>query len=173
MKRTADLIFEMLKPHTDVVFMLPGGGACFLVDALGQSGIPYVPMLHEQGAGMAACGYAGISGKLGVCLVTSGPGATNAITACAAAWCDSFPVLFISGQTSFSTFNPKVRTSGVQSVNITPMLQGQITKMAWMPVNSDESIKCVHKMIRLCLEARQGPCWLDIPMDVQGEVMDV
>ena len=122
MKRVADVIFEILKPHSDVVFMLPGGGAMYLVDALGQSGIPYVPMLHEQGAGMAACGYAGISGKLGVCLVTSGPGATNAITACAAAWCDSFPVLFISGQTSLNTFNPKVRTSGVQSVNIVPML---------------------------------------------------
>ena len=172
MKRTADVIFEILKPHTDVVFMLPGGGAMYLVDALGQSGIPYVPMLHEQGAGMAACGYAGISGKLGVCLVTSGPGATNAITACAAAWTDSFPVLFISGQTSFSTFNPKVRTSGVQSVNIVPMVE-TITKNAFQAYNAGSAINILKKFIPLCLEARQGPCWLDIPMDVQGEVCNV
>jgi len=171
MKRVADVIFEILKPHTDVVFMLPGGGAMYLVDALGQSGIPYVPMLHEQGAGMAACGYNGISGKLGVCLVTSGPGATNAITACAAAWCDSFPVLFISGQTSLSTFNPKVRTSGVQSVNIVPMVE-HITKWARMVDSEYELISALVRMIDICLEARQGPCWLDIPMDVQGEVME-
>ena len=172
MKRTADLIFEMLKPHTDVVFMLPGGGAMYLVDALGQSGIPYVPMLHEQGAGMAACGYAGISGKLGVCLVTSGPGATNAITACAAAWCDSFPVLFISGQTSKDTLIGRsgLRTMGVQQVDIISMVRG-ITKMAWQAMNYDEVVKCVHKMVAICTQARQGPCWLDIPMDVQGEVI--
>ena len=173
MKRVADVIFEILKPHTDVVFMLPGGGAMYLVDALGQSGIPYVPMLHEQGAGMAACGYAGISGKLGVCLVTSGPGATNAITACAAAWCDSFPVLFISGQTSSDTLigDSGLRTRGVQQVDIVPMVE-TITKNAFQAYNAGSAINILKKFIPLCLEARQGPCWLDIPMDVQGEVME-
>ena len=170
MKRVADVIFEILKQHTDVVFMLPGGGAMYLVDALGQSGIPYVPMLHEQGAGMAACGYAGISGKLGVCLVTSGPGATNAITACKAAFDDSFAVLFVSGQTSLSGWNPNTRTCGVQSSRIVDMVK-PITKWAVMTTGESESISALVRMIDICLEARQGPCWLDIPMDVQGEVI--
>src|SRR5512138_1628970 len=96
--KTSDAIFEILKQHVDTVFFVPGGGAMHLVDSLGKSGLKAVSCLHEQGAGFAAIGYAMSRNGLGVCLTTSGPGATNAVTPCAAAWMDSVPVLFISGQ---------------------------------------------------------------------------
>src|SRR5512147_1792056 len=96
--RLADAIFERLKAKTDTVFFVPGGGAMFLVDALGRSGLKHVSAIHEQGAGFMALGYAMATGRLGVCLTTSGPGVTNAMTACLAAWMESVPVLFISGQ---------------------------------------------------------------------------
>lgn len=169
--RVADKIFQILRDYTDVVFMLPGGGAMYLVDALGQSGIPYVPMLHEQSAGLAACAYAQVSGKLGVCLVTSGPGATNAVTACATAWTDSFPVLFISGQTRLDQFDPELRTSGVQSVNIVPVVH-PIAKMAYITKIGEGTPEVARIMANLCLEGRQGPCWLDVPQDIQGEVLE-
>jgi len=174
--RVADAVWQTLKQYTDCVFMLPGGGAMHLVDALGRSGLRYVPMLHEQGAALAACGYAGISGKLGVVLVTSGPGATNAITGCATAWTDSFPVLFLSGQTAKSQFSDKVRTSGVQSVNIVPVVK-PITKRAYQLIfgnhmNGQDVRDDIHELAQLCMEGRPGPCWLDIPVDVQGEVVE-
>src|SRR3990172_2242148 len=95
--RVADAIFERLKQEVDTIFYLPGGGSGPLVDALGASGLRAVCCLHEQGCGYAAVGYAQYHG-FGVCLVTSGPGVTNAMTPCLAAWVDSVPVLFISGQ---------------------------------------------------------------------------
>jgi len=172
-KRVADLIWEILKNYTDYVFMLPGGGAMYLVDALGKSGLKYVAHIHEQGAGFAALGYARTSGKLGVCLVTSGPGATNALTACAAAWTDSFPVLFISGQTSTDTLigNSGLRTRGVQQVNIIPMVK-PITKWAVTAQNGGDAIICLNNLIEITRRGRHGPCWLDIPLDVQGEVIE-
>ena len=91
--KTSDAIFNVLKDYTDTVFYVPGGGAMYLVDSLGRSGLLSVACLHEQGAGYAAIGHAMMRKGLGVCLVTSGPGATNAITPCAGAWMDSVPVL--------------------------------------------------------------------------------
>ena len=84
--KTSDAIFDILKGYVDVVFFVPGGGAMHLVDSLGKSGLRHISALHEQGAGFMALGYAQQRKGLGVCLVTSGPGATNALTPCAAAW---------------------------------------------------------------------------------------
>lgn len=176
--KTSDAIFDILKRYTDTVFLVPGGGAMHLVDSLGSSGIRFVPCLHEQGAGYAAIGYAltrmgggTTKGKcLGVCLVTSGPGATNALTPLAAAWMDSVPVLFISGQALSSTLvgGSGLRTRGVQEVDIIPIVR-PITKDAYRPVNGWAVPKALEAMIELCLDGRQGPCWLDVPLDVQAE----
>src|SRR5512139_507514 len=119
--RAADAIFDILKDYVDTVFFVPGGQAAFLVDALGRSGLRAVSMLHEQGAAFAACGYAQARGGLGVCLTTSGPGAVNALAGCAAAWMDSIPVLFISGQANLHD-DVNLRVRGVQSVDITNMV---------------------------------------------------
>src|SRR3972149_12218057 len=100
-----------------------------LVDSLGKSGLQHISALHEQGAGFMALGYAQQRKGLGVCLVTSGPGATNALTPCAAAWMDSIPVLFVSGQAKSTPLigDSGLRVRGVQEVDIISMVR-PITK---------------------------------------------
>jgi acetolactate synthase-1/2/3 large subunit len=167
--RVADKIFSILSKHVDTVFFLPGGGAMHLVDALGQSSLNHVSCLHEQGAGFAAVGYAMARDGLGVCLTTSGPGATNSVTACAAAWTDSVPVLFISGQTKTSTLmnGTGLRSRGNQEVDIISMVKG-ITKVSKQVLTPQDAIETLEFMIKECLDGRFGPAWLDIPQDVQA-----
>jgi len=164
---TSDVIFDILKQYTDTVFFVPGGQAAFLVDALGRSGLKRVSALHEQGAGFMACGYAQYTGGLGVCLVTSGPGATNAITPCAAAWMDSLPVLFISGQSNLNE-NERLRVRGVQAVDITMMID-PIVKMVQEAGDYKHATYWAQTMPEICLKNRPGPCWLDVPLNVQAE----
>ncbi len=165
--RLADAIFQRLNYETDTVYFVSGGGAMFLVDALGRSGLRTVATIHEAGAGFAALGHAMVTGKLGVCLVTAGPGATNAITACAAAWMDSVPVLFFSGQAKSETLigDTGLRTRGVQELDIIPMVK-PITKAAiQMEVPSLIDLEFI---IGECKDGRPGSCWLSVPLDVQG-----
>ena len=149
--------------------MVPGGGAMFLVDALGRAEVRPVSAIHEQGAGAMAMGYAMASGGLGVCLVTSGPGATNALTPCYAVWSDSIPVLFISGQSRTETLKegPGLRTHGLQNVDIIPMVRG-ITKYADEPMTPLDAIISIQVAIGYCLSGRYGPAWLSVPQDIQG-----
>ena len=114
------------------IFLLPGGGCMYLVDAVARSSeINPHPMLHEQSVGVAAEAYAQYANSLGVALVTTGPGATNAITPCAAAWTDSTPVIFISGQVKTQDLSEKygVRQLGFQEIPITKIV-APITKKA-------------------------------------------
>lgn len=167
--RVADAIFQRLKTETDCVFMVPGGGAMFLVDALGKSGIPYVSAIFEQGAGMMAVGYAMMTGKLGVCLVTSGPGVTNALTACYAAWVESVPVLFISGQARTPTLvgDSGLRTRGIQEID-TVSVVNSITKNSAEPRTANDCTFILPLLINECIDGRRGPCWLSVPQDIQG-----
>ena len=98
--RVADYIIKYIKDvlEVDTVFMVTGGGAMFLSDAVGQSGINYICCHHEQAAAMAASGYARYTGKIGVCIVTTGCGGTNTLTAVLGAYQDRIPMLIISGQ---------------------------------------------------------------------------
>jgi acetolactate synthase-1/2/3 large subunit len=166
--RVADAIFERLKSETDVVFYVPGGLSMFLVDALGRSGIQAVSALHEQGAGAMAIGYAMATGKLGVCLTIGGPGATNALTPCLAAWTDSVPVLFISGQCRTELLTGgDLRTHGAQPGPIIPMVT-PITKWAIEAEDANDVIGNMDLLIKFCMEGRKGPCWLSVPQDVQA-----
>lgn len=164
--RVAEMIFQKLSRAVDTVFYLPGGGSCFLVDALGQSGLRAVCCLHEQGAGFAAVGYAMHHG-LGVCLTTSGPGATNAITPCLAAWVDSVPVIFISGQVQTRWLADGQRSKGVQEGPTVEMVE-PITKAAALARNAQQALYWIDKMLVIAREGRPGPCWLDVPQDVQA-----
>lgn len=139
----------------------------FLVDALGQSGIQHVSAIHEQGAGFMAIGYAMATGKLGVCLTTSGPGVTNAITACYAAWVESVPVLFISGQARTATLigNSKLRTRGIQEIDTVSVVKS-ITKWAFQMHGI--GMLPVDAAVMKCMQERRGPCWLSVPQDIQG-----
>ncbi len=168
MTRVADAIFKRLSQHTDTVYMVPGGASMFLVDALGRSGLRVVSTLHEQGAGFAALGHAMIGG-LGVCLVTGGPGVTNAMTACLAAWTDSIPVLFISGQARTDIIKSNnARSKGLQYVDTVRMAK-PITKKAYEPGGNHDCMMALEDMILECTSGRRGPCWLSIPQDVQAK----
>jgi acetolactate synthase-1/2/3 large subunit len=167
--RIADEIFDRLKTEVLHIYTVTGGGAMSLCNALGRSGIPYVCAIHEAGAGFMAIGHAMATNGLGVALVTSGPGSTNILTAVAAAWLDSIPLLVISGQAKSSSLvgDSGCRSSGVQEVDIATLV-APITKLAWQADTPTNVIGTLEKMIATCKEGRPGPCWLSIPLDIQA-----
>jgi len=159
--------WQRLKQEIDTVFYLPGGGCAPLVNALGQSGLKAVCCTHEQGAGFAAVGYAQYHG-FGVCLVTSGPGATNAMTPCLAAFVDSVPLLVISGQVMVKWIAPKgMRSRGTQEAPTIEMVR-PITKSAEQPLGVKSALYWLDYSIWKAQEGRAGPTWLDMPQDVQS-----
>lgn len=168
MATVAEAIWTRLQREVEHVFYVPGGGCGPLVDALGRSRLRAVSCLHEQGAGYAAVGYAQQRG-FGVCLTTSGPGATNAVTPCLAAWLDSVPVLFISGQVMVKWLAlPGMRSRGTQE-GPTLDITRPITKMAVQPHNGMAALVALDTLIDRARQGRPGPVWLDMPQDVQAE----
>ncbi|HQI25597.1 MAG TPA: thiamine pyrophosphate-binding protein, partial [Smithella sp.] len=156
------------------IFYLPGGGAMHLVDSLGKlENIESVCCLHEQAVAIAAQSYAMHTNHLGVGLVTTGPGGTNAITGVCAAWIDSVPCLFVSGQVKRSDMmtGKRLRQLGIQEADIIAMVHS-ITKYA-ITVKEPSSIRYhLEKALYLAKNGRPGPVWLDIPLDVQGTIID-
>jgi acetolactate synthase I/II/III large subunit len=156
------------------VFMLTGGGAMHLNDSIGGCDrIEFVCNLHEQAAAMAAETYGKVTGDVGVCVVTTGPGGTNAVTGVAGAWLDSTPVLFISGQVKRADLKGEsgVRQMGVQEVDIVSIVS-PITKYAITVLNPEEIRFHLEKAVHLARHGRPGPVWLDIPLDVQGAAIE-
>ena len=152
------------------VFMFPGGGAMHLVDSLGGcESLSYTCNLHEQASAIAAEAYARVTNNLGVALVTTGPGGTNAITGVAGAWLDSTPCLFISGQVKRADMKGDrgIRQLGVQEIDIVALV-GPITKYA-VTIMDPRSIRYhLEKAVHLARSGRPGPVWIDIPLDVQA-----
>ena len=160
--KLSDYVFEFLKKKAvGHVFMLPGGGAMHLVDSLGTSGIEYIPFLHEQGASIAAEAYGQHTNTPGVCLVTSGPGATNAITAVTAGWIDSTPMFIISGQAKRSDLvgDKGVRQIGSQEVQTIPMVS-PITKYAVEIMEPDTIRYHLERAWHEATTGRPGPVWI-------------
>ena len=156
------------------VFMVTGGGAMHLDDSLGQcKQIEYICTLHEQAAAMAAESYAKVTNDLGVCLVTAGPGGTNAITGVAGAWLDSTPMLVLSGQAKRADLkgDTGVRQMGVQEVDIVSMV-ASTTKYAVTVMEPSDIRYHLEKAVHLARTGRPGPVWLDLPLDVQGASID-
>lgn len=168
--KLSDYVFKFIADlGVDHVFMVVGGANSHLADSVGKNqNLRYVCAQHEQAAAMAAEGYARASGKIGVALVTSGPGSTNALTGVCGAWCDSVPCVFISGQvaSNLTTDGRTIRQLGVQQINIIDIVR-PVTKFAVMVTEP--------KLIRYHLEEavfkakndRPGPVWIDIPADIQ------
>jgi acetolactate synthase-1/2/3 large subunit len=156
------------------VFMVPGGGAMHLNLALGRCpGIMVVSNLHEQACSIAAETYGKATNQLGVALVTSGPGGTNAVTGVAGAWLDSTPCLFISGQVKRADLRGSlgVRNFGVQEVDIVSIVK-PITKYA-VTVLEPATIRFhLEKAIHIARTGRPGPVWIDIPLDIQSVEID-
>ena len=174
--KLADYVMSFLaEKGVKTVFMLPGGGCMHLVDSLGRNkDLDYVCCLHEQAAAIAAESYAQHTNNIGAALVTTGPGGTNTITGVSAAWIDSTPVIFISGQVKRSDLMgcSGVRQMGPQEVNIVPIVQS-ITKYA-TTVTEPQKIKAIlEEAYYLATTGRKGPVWIDIPLDVQATEIDV
>lgn len=169
--RVADYIFEFIANQgIGHVFFLPGGGAMHLNNALyRQPRLTAVSMLHEQGAAIAAEGYARTSGRFGVCLVTSGPGATNAITGLAGAWFESTPALFVSGQVKRADLkgDSGLRQLGTQELDIVSVVTS-LTKYAVCLLDPQLVRYELEKALYLMCSGRKGPVWLDVPLDVQA-----
>lgn len=156
------------------MFMLPGGGAMHLNDSLGNSQkIKYVCCLHEQACAIAAEAYARVNNKIGLLMVTTGPGGTNALTGVAGAYLESTPMFVVSGQVKRMDMinNQGVRHQGMQELDIISVVK-PITKYAAL-VDDPQMIR--YHLERALYEAthgRKGPVWLDIPLDVQATMID-
>lgn len=176
--RVADYIANFLESKSVTkVFLLSGGGMMHLLDAVSRTEkLGYVCNHHEQASAIAAEGYARQSNKLGVCYATSGPGATNVITGLVGAWQDSSPVLFITGQ---SKLEQTIKHSGLKDlrqfgtfeVNIVPIVQS-ITKYAVMLEDATMIRYHLEKAYATALQGRPGPVLIDIPIDLQGALIN-
>jgi acetolactate synthase-1/2/3 large subunit len=176
--RVSDYIIQFLRDtyQVDTIFTVSGGGCIFLVDSLGKTdGVQYIATHHEQAAAIAAEGYSRMNGRLGVCLVTSGPGGTNAITGTLCSWLDSIPVIVLCGQvnkemtTDYTGLG--IRQLGDQEFNLVKSVQN-MTKYA-VQVNDPNEIRYhLEKACKLATTGRPGPVWLDIPLNTQSAEID-
>lgn len=174
MIKLSDYVFQFLEQKgVKYAFMLPGGGAMHLDDSIGRSGIEYICTLHEQAAAIAAEAYAQHTNKIGVCLTTSGPGATNAITGVTAGWIDSTPMLILSGQAKRADLvgNSGVRQIGSQEVQIIDMVK-PITKYAVQVMEPSDIRYHMERAYHEATSGRPGPVWLSIPLDVQAAMIE-
>lgn len=169
--KVSDYIIRRLEEHgVRDVFLLSGGGMMHLLDSLFRSEVihPWCN-LHEQASSICAGAYAQATGRLGVCMVTSGPGATNAVTGAVDAWIDSEPVLVISGQAKTADLvgDRGVRQCGSQEVDITAMMK-PVTKYA-VSVTDKAMVKYhLDKAVYLATHGRKGTVWVEVPLDIQG-----
>ncbi|WP_072679789.1 thiamine pyrophosphate-binding protein [Arcobacter sp. LA11] len=180
MIKVSDYVAKFLAENEQVgtdIFMVSGGGNMHLIDSIGKNeSLNYVCNHHEQACTFAAEGYARVSNKIGVSFVTTGPGGTNAITGVYSAWVDSIPTFTISGQVKFMTTissQPELnlRQLGDQEINIIDLVK-PITKYAVL-ISDKNTIKYhLEKALYLAKEGRPGPVWLDIPLDIQGAMID-
>ena len=173
--RLADYVMQRVaEAGVRHVFMVPGGGAMHLNDALGRCGdLEFVCTLHEQAAAIAAEAYARVTNNLGVVLVTTGPGGTNALTGVAGAWLESTPCLIISGQVKRADLKGSlgVRQLGPQEIDIVS-LAGHITKYAVTVMDPLAIAYELDKALHLARTGRPGPVWLDVPLDVQSAIIE-
>src|SRR6266480_1411586 len=160
--RTVDAVMECLKAEgVDVVFGLPGGANIPTYDALHDAGIRHVLVRHEAGGGHAAEGYAKATGKVGVCLATSGPGATNVVTPIQDAMMDSVPTVFITGQVRTDLLG----TDGFQEADVLGITMPAV-KHSFMIQHPLEIPRALHEAFHLARTGRPGPIVVDIPTDL-------
>jgi acetolactate synthase-1/2/3 large subunit len=174
MSTLSDYIIEFLEDKgIEHCFTVSGGGSIFLDDALQRAKrMKYVCTHHEQAAAYAAEGYARARNAVGCCIVTSGPGGTNAVSGVGAAFLDGIPVFYISGQAFLKhtiTGKEGLRQLGVQEINIIDIVR-PITKFALMLANASRDYidYNLNKAWEVMTTPRMGPVWLDIPGDIQN-----
>src|SRR3712207_6312361 len=160
--RAVDAIMECLKAEgVEHVFGIPGGANLPTYDALYSAGVRHIQCRHEQGAGHAAEGYAKASGKVGVALATSGPGATNLVTPIADAVMDSVPTVFLTGQVRTEL----IGTDGFQEADISGITM-PIVKHSILIQDPREIPKAIHEAFHIARSGRPGPVLVDVPQDL-------
>lgn len=177
--KLSDFIFEYLNTAYGInkVFMISGGGAMHLNDAVGKNkNIQYLCNHHEQASAIGAEGFARIAEKMAVVVVTTGPGGTNTLTGVIGQWLDSVPVLYISGQVKYETTidsckNLNLRQLGDQEINIIDIVK-PVTKYAQMLKNPLEVKQKIDEAVYWANEGRKGPVWLDIPLNIQAALIE-
>ena len=173
--RLSDYVISWLfQKGINTIFTVSGGGSIFLCDALSKDDrIKYICCHHEQAVSFAAEGYARANSKIGVGIVTTGPGGTNVLTGLAAAWIDSVPMLIISGQVFLNQTigNTNLRQLGVQESNIVDLAK-PVTKYSKMITNKDNIKFELEKCIDIACSGRPGPVLLDIPADIQNSYIE-
>lgn len=171
--KVSDFVADFLVEHgIRTVFTVVGGGAMHLNDSLGHH--PHLKCIynhHEQASAMAAESYFRVNNEMAVLCVTSGPGAINALNGVAGAYQDSIPIIILSGQTKtlLMTQNSglELRTLGNQEFDIISALS-KMTKFAATIMSPEEVLYNIEKAFFIARDGRPGPCWLEIPIDVQG-----
>ena len=160
----AEIVFKALADHqVEYIFGYPGGAVLPLYDQLSkQKKIKHILVRHEQGAGHAAEGYARSTGKPGIVLVTSGPGATNMVTALTDAYMDSIPLVCITGQVP----SHLIGTDAFQECDTTGITR-PCTKHNWLVKDVNQLAETIHKAFRIATTGRPGPVLIDIPKDIQ------
>jgi acetolactate synthase-1/2/3 large subunit len=161
MSGAAALVRSLEALGTDVAFGIPGGAVLPLYDPLFDSKVRHILVRHEQGAGHAATGYAQATGKVGVCIATSGPGATNLVTPIADAYMDSVPIVAITGQVP----RPSIGTDAFQEADIQGITL-PITKHNFLVQTPEEIPQILAEAFHLAATGRPGPVLVDIPKDV-------
>src|ERR671913_387869 len=162
------LIASLEKENVDIVFGLPGGANLPIYDELVDANFRHILVRHEQAAGHMADGYARIKRKSGVCLATSGPGATNLITGIATAHADSIPMIAITGQVPLAM----IGKDAFQETDIIG-ISNPCTKYAFQPRKAVEIPEIIKKAFYITESGRPGPVLVDIPKDVQQEKAEI
>ena len=155
------LIKALQEQGVDTIFGYPGGAVLEIYDALKESDIRHVLVRNEQGGAHAASGYARAAGKVGVCLATSGPGATNLVTGIATAYMDSVPMVAFTGQVPRSM----IGTDAFQEIDITG-ITSPITKHNYLVQNVEDLARIIAEAFYIARTGRPGPVLIDIPRDV-------
>ncbi len=175
LKKVSDVVAEVLiEEKVSHVFAISGGASLHLIHSLADNeNIQYICNHNEQACAMAADGYSRVSGKTGVAVTTSGPGATNLITGICCSYYDSIPSLFITGQVSTMRMkgDTGVRQIGFQETPIVDIAE-EITKYAYTIVDPEEIKYQLQKALHIAKSGRPGPVLIDIPDDLQRELVD-
>src|SRR3954466_2518662 len=166
--RAADALCEALEAEgVEHVFGIPGGANLPTYDALYDAGIRHIQARHEQGAGHAAEGYAKASGRVGVALATSGPGATNPVTAITDAMMDSVPTVFITGQVRTDL----IGTDGFQEADVTGITM-PVVKHSMLVTDPRHIPQYIHEAFHIASTGRPGPVLVDVPQDLSRADID-
>jgi acetolactate synthase-1/2/3 large subunit len=173
--KVSDYVVDFLAKHgTSDIFMVSGGGIMHLTESVGQHPkMRYICNNHEQACAIAAESYAQVKGQVGACLVTTGPGATNALSGIVGAWTDSVPVMVIAGQVRRELIADysKLRQFGPQEININDMARPIMKYISLItdPLRIRAELECA---MMHATSGRPGPVWVTIPLDVQGCSID-